>query len=123
MTTEDRFEDIHIPDGLESRIEHLIDGLANAEKRRKDNLRKMHLWVGSAAASVVIILSISLFYIYPPQTKSPNYTVYEIEAACIEAQRALLLVSQNFNRGVDRVTTAMNELEKTNQTIQKTLKR
>jgi hypothetical protein len=45
------------------------------------------------------------------------------EIACMEAQKALLLVSRNFNKGLNQLAMVSQELDKSNQILNKTFKK
>jgi hypothetical protein len=123
MKTNDLLETIETPAGLEVRLETLIDRLAEAEKQKE---RKLYWWLSGLAAGMAILLSIGIFLHSDNQKTQMTQTVYtleEQELACRETQKALLLVSQNFNKGINHLTLAVNEIEKSNNIINKTLKR
>ena len=126
MKTNDLFDTIEVPAGLENRLETLIDSLAEAEKQRKRKVRQLYWRLSGLAAGVAILLSIGIFLHSGNQKELTAQTVYtpeEQELACREAQKALLLVSKNFNKGMYHLALAVNEIEKSNETINKILKR
>lgn len=127
MRAEDEiYEKIKVPDGLEARLEALIDNLADAEKLSKRKAKQMRLWMAGAAASIALFVSIGLHHL--PENKSPDTmaqigTNIDPEIACMEAQKALLLVSLNFNKGLNQLAMVSQELDKSNQILNKTFKK
>ena len=125
MKTNDwKDEDILIPDGLEARLEQLIDNLAEQEKQTK----RRRLWVStfSAAAGIALLLSIGVFF-YPKQTGHWQLTaqaeIENPERAYIETLKALEKVSVNFNKGMDQLAGVSEKLDKTNHILDKTFKK
>jgi hypothetical protein len=122
------FEEIEIPEGLEARMEALIDHLAEAEKRSKQKKTKqIWLWIGSVAAGIALLISAGVFYYSQNKINQPPVTqsnvVTDPKIACLETQKALELVSRNFNQGLNQLAMVTNELDKSNQILNKTLKR
>jgi hypothetical protein len=128
MKTEDLYEEIKIPEGLESRLETLIDELAATESRTKRNVR-IRLWTGGIAASIVIALSAGWLLRTEPVTLSVPVSsgicpVDDPEAAYREVKKALELMSVNLNRGLEEIDVRfVNELEKSSEIINKTFVR
>jgi len=124
MKTNDwKDEEIAIPDGLKTRLEHLIDDLAEQEILQT---RRRRLWLRtfSAAASIAFLLLITVFF--PPKKTSNLQLTAQIEnpeLAYIEAQKALEKVSIHFNKGMDQLAFVSEKMEKTNQILEKTLKK
>ncbi|MDR1593252.1 MAG: hypothetical protein LBS43_02050 [Prevotellaceae bacterium] len=129
MKTRDLYDEIEIPDGLESRLEALIDRLAETEKRAKKKA-KIRLWT-SVAASVIIIFSAGL--LLKPEEKPVDSSVSvssgvrqidDPEIAYQEVKKALELMSENLNKGLNELDIRLtSELEKSNEIINKTLKK
>ncbi|MDR0866804.1 MAG: hypothetical protein LBO74_18010 [Candidatus Symbiothrix sp.] len=128
MKKDNKFDEIEVPAGLESRLETLIDQLAEKEKQSKWKSEQIRLWIVSAAASIALLISVGvLFYSkngneYPVASQKVN-TIKNPEIACREAQKALVLVSRNFNKGMGQLAIVTDEIEKSNRTLNKTLKR
>ena len=124
MKTNDwKDEEIAIPDGLKTRLEHLIDDLAEQEILQT---RRRRLWLRtfSAAASIAFLLLITVFF--PPKNSKNLQLTAQIEnpeLAYIEAQKALEKVSIHFNKGMDQLAFVSEKMEKTNQILDKTLKK
>jgi len=101
----DKLDEIEIPVGLEGKLSDLIDRLAEKEKRMK---RKMHIsWICGIAASVLILFSIGFFYstrnTLEPSIASNHIVIEDPEIASREIQKALLKVSENFNKGMEQL--------------------
>ena len=126
--TDDSFRKIEVPDGLETRLRNLIDDLAEKEKLLENKKRQLRWWISGMVASVTLLLSIVFFF----NSDRPhmhqwadmkNNSLQEQEIAYWEAEKALVLVSLNFNKGMDQWTLAVNKIEKSNNVIHKTFKK
>jgi Ni,Fe-hydrogenase I cytochrome b subunit len=126
MKTNDFMNEIDIPAGLELRLETLIDRLDKEDKQAKRKTKQVRLWAGSIAASIVVLISAG-FYIHSSgkmavSDNSQTATISESEIAYREAEKALVLVSRNFNKGMSQLAIVSNEIEKANKTLDKTFK-
>ena len=114
---------------LKTELSLLIDQLA------KDETAKIHaakrrtwLWTGSIAASFLLLVSSGIFLMNKNKDEfsSEQYAQYDTfnnpEEAAIEAQKALTLLATNYNKGIERLTMASDNINKTNEIIRKTLK-
>jgi hypothetical protein len=126
MKTDDVFEKIEVPAGLESKLAALIDRLANKEEQSKKKTRYIRLWTFSAAAGIALLLSVGWFF--HPNTGArllvvdrPAASMEDPEKAYEEAQKALALVSMNFNKGMNQLALATSEIEKSNKILNNTL--
>jgi hypothetical protein len=128
MKTDD-LSKIEIPDGLEAKLENLIDHFAEIENQSKKKVKQIRWWTSSAAASLLLLVSAGVFFLdFDRGSKSEATVQTSIETenqyvTCREVQRALALVSINFNKGMNQLAMATNEIEKSNKTLNKTLKR
>ena len=124
MKTNDwKDEEILIPEGLENRLEQLIDRLAEQEKQAK----RRRLWITtfSAAASIALLLSAGVFF-HTKQYKDSQLAAQSIEhpeLAYFETLKALEKVSVNFNKGMDQLAGVSEKIDKTNHILDKTLKK
>jgi hypothetical protein len=121
MKTNDwKDEEIIIPEGLEAKLEQLIDDLAEQEKQTK----RRRLWISalSAAASIALMVSVGVFfYTQPPRDRQLTaHEIQRLELAYLEAQKALENVSVHFNRGMNQLAFVSEKIEKTNQILDKT---
>jgi hypothetical protein len=126
MKTDDFKNEIDVPAGLESQLETLIDRLDKEEKQAKRKAKQIRIWAGSVAAGIAILISAGWYVYSSGETKisgvSRTATVNDPEIACREAERALVLVSRNFNRGLAQLAMVSDEMEKVNKTLDKTFK-
>lgn len=104
----DAFNTVEVPAGLESRLDALIDRLENEEKRVG---RRRRWWAAGAAASAAVLIVAGMYLGAPSRS--------EQEAA----RDALALVAKNLNKGMEQLALAIDEIEKSSRTINKTLKR
>jgi hypothetical protein len=126
MKTRDLHDEIEIPDGLESRLEALIDSLAETEKRAK---RKAVIRLWTVAASIVIILTAGLLLIPENKPVVPSVSVSsgvrqidDPEIAYREVKKALELMSENLNKGLNELDFRItSEFNKSSEIINKTL--
>jgi hypothetical protein len=129
MKTKDLYNEIQTPAGLETRLEALIDSLAETERRTKRRVR-MYLWAGTIAACIVIAISAGLLLM--PEKKPDTSSVLassrgirqidDPETAYREVKKALELMSENLNKGLDELDFVVTtELERSNEIISKTL--
>lgn len=80
---------------------------------RKQNTVK---WIG-IAASFVVLFGLATFYFYPSEPKHEDLGTYDNpEEAFIATQKALLMVSEQVNVGMESVVY-LEEYEKTKKTI------
>lgn len=117
-------DNIEIPVGLEDKLSNLIDKLATEEEEAsKPRKKSLWTWAGSVAAGVAILIFAGIHFTKQHETVMPIVTQvnaedqYKIE----EAQKALLLISSNFNKGVDQLSVVSTSLDKTNEILNKTL--
>jgi len=126
MKTDDFLNKIDVPAGLESRLEILIDRLDKEEMQSKRKAKQVRLWAGGIAASIVALISVGLYINSSDKMNISNAsqtaTINDPEVAYREAERALVLVSQNFNKGLAQLAMVSDEIEKTNNTLDKTFK-
>jgi hypothetical protein len=128
MEKDDLFAQIEVPADLESRLETLIDDLAEKENQSKRKARQLRLWTVGIAASIVLLFSVGWFFHsdreHPvPLTAQAVNPAENLEISCLEAQKALVLVSVNFNKGLNQLAMANNEIEKSNKILNAVLKR
>jgi len=118
--------EIIVPQGLENKIERLIDRLDQEERDSRvvtlkpEPRRFDWKWITGIAASIVIVVSVCLFTIRDNnQLMADTYS--NPEEAYVETQRALLLVSNKLNKGFEQVESAQKNLERTNKIIGKSI--
>ena len=121
-----RPETVVIPDDLETNLIDLIDRLAENKTKKK----RLQFKIWAAAASVAILLSVGLlslndFFREDPiaiRPAAPKDTYNDPEKAYGEAQKALTLVSLNFNKGIGRLTLIDENIDKTTKILNKVIK-
>jgi len=122
-------EEVEIPQTFDNKLNALIDNLAKEEKPRVFSLPKIIIWAGSIAASVALILSIG-FYVNNnnnnvktqladnQQINFENLTIADREKV-IEAHRAMVLVSQNYNKGLNSLSKAESRIQQVQNVVNK----
>ena len=105
----------------------LIDEWDTHERRStkiKKHTRIIHLqWVGSIAASLLILFSVGM-YLYKPYTPpTPQDTCSSPTEAYAEAQKALFMFSSALNKGVQQMETVHETTEKVQKNVNQQLKR
>lgn len=121
-----------IPANLGARIESLIDTLEREDSEKTIEpvvpvTRSTPInwkWVGGIAASLLIVLSVGVFtYSSKPQTQRTVMvdTFSDPEEAYVEAQKALLFVSNKLNKGLDQMEGMQKQLERTNKVVEKNI--
>ena len=111
---------------LEIKLSQLINQLAKEETAAK---RQIWLWAGSVAACFLLLVSSGLLLrnrdketVASVQHIQYKDTFNDPEEAAIEAQKALTLFSDNYNKGIELLSMAAGNINKTNEIIRKTLK-
>lgn len=100
------------PEGMEERLGNLIDQWELSEQKTQKKRRIFHLqWIGSIAASLLLVIGISLHF-HEPQRKDTCATP---EEAYAHAEKALVMFSEALNKGIRPI----QNMEKTNENIRK----
>ena len=114
-----------IPEGLESRLSRKIDQWDTGERRTlkiKKHTRVLRLqWIGSIAASLLILLSVGL-YLYKPYP-APQDTCATPEEAYAQAQKALIMLSSSLNKGIEKVESVQEATGKIQENVNEQLNR
>ena len=101
-----------VPEGMEERLGNLIDQWELSERKAQKKHRIFRLqWIGSIAASLLLLIGLS-WYMYEPPRKDTCATP---EEAFAHAEKALILFSETLNKGLRPI----EEIEKTQQSIRK----
>ncbi|GAB6121230.1 hypothetical protein [Dysgonomonas termitidis] len=130
-------EPIDVPPALETKLENLIDNLASEEKQKAEinagsNRKHLLRWVGSAAACIAVLISVTFYFNNKPDAGQPTVSPKQQTAenlseadkkALKEAEDALILLSSNFNKGVNQLAIVTSSLDKSNEILNKTLNR
>ena len=100
------------PEGMEERLGNLIDQWELSEQKTQKKRRIFHLqWIGSIAASLLLVIGISLHF-HEPQRKDTCATP---EEAYAHVEKALVMFSEALNKGIRPI----QDMEKTNENIRK----
>lgn len=100
------------PEGMEERLGNLIDQWELTEQKTQKKRRIFHLqWIGSIAASLLLVIGMSLYF-HEPQRKDTCATP---EEAYAHAEKALVMFSEALNKGIRPI----QDMEKTNENIRK----
>ncbi len=113
-----------LPEGLSRRLEQQIElWVAQEEdKGKRFHLRKQTFyWMGGIAAS--LLLCVGIFF-YTTLSNTPNRladTYTDPQEAAIAAEKALLLLADNLNRGFAQIDNAEKGIQKINNILNKHL--
>lgn len=116
-------EEQALPEGLSRRLEKQIDTWASTEEKKPRSLtrRRTLYWLSGVAAYILLCISFlqykSSYQAY--DRLSDTYTNPKDAAAA--AEKALLLLSQNLNKGISQVDNAGQEIDKVNNILNKHL--
>ena len=124
--TEDR--DVEVPVGLGDKLSLLIDKKTEEEQRffRPNRAKRNWRWVGSIAATVLLLIGIGYGVdklgddVCPPTTQD---TFSDPEEAYHVLQAALLEISTNLNCGLNEVKATQSDMRKIHQEVRNEIKR
>lgn len=112
-----------LPKGLEARLSAHIDALAAAEQPRIQPRSHHSWWIrigGIAAAFAGALLWIALERPSEPPIMADTFS--DPKEAALVAEKALVLLSQNLNKGLEQAQASAEEMRQINQIINKHLK-
>ena len=102
----------------------MIDAWDMSEKRAlkvKKRTRIIRLqWLGSIAASLLLLFSVGM-YLYKPS--APKDTCSTPEEAYMQAQKALVMLSSRLNKGMEEVETVQEATGKIRENVYEQLNR
>ncbi|GHS92246.1 hypothetical protein FACS1894174_09770 [Bacteroidia bacterium] len=123
---------VEIPENLESKLSTLIDGLAEKEEKKfSPKTRQLWMWISGAAACIIILIASGIILNWQPgenanplvqQNHQKGMDITDPERIAIETQKALILVSRNFNKSEEQLAFASANLGKANQLLKKQIK-
>lgn len=133
-------QSIEIPLGLEAKLSNFIDTLVEKEQvktvdlnPRKGNRTQLWLRVGGVAASIALLFSIGVYLNKSDDNvdASPQMvqdlqlkdSFDDPQEAYKEAEKALLLVSLNLNKGVNQISVVSDNIDKSNTILDKSVNR
>lgn len=116
-----------VPAGLENKLDSLIDGWETSERRILKVKKHTHIlrlqWIGSIAASLLLLFAAGL-YLYTSDAPSvPKDTCSTPEEAYVQAQRALALMSSSLNKGLEEIETIHETTGKVKENVYEQLNR
>ena len=120
-------EKIPIPEGLEERLSKKIDEWEQAEKKEKAAVRRLPLpnILRYAAAAACVVLVFGVGYHILSQDKYTNLaeqdTYQDPVVAQQEAERALMLLAANLNKGMGQLEKAKALSDKAENTLNEQL--
>ncbi len=123
-----RPEPVAVPENLKSKLNVLIDQLAeDEEKKSSPKTKRLWIWISSAAACIIILIASGVILNIQTEEKSglsaqESGIITDPDIASKEAQKALELVSKNFNKGTEQLALVSENMEKANRLIEKQLK-
>ena len=101
-------EEQALPEGLSRRLEQQIDAWASAEE-------------SGAVAAILLCIAFFQYDVSSHTPDRPRDTYTNPEEAAVAAEKALLLLSQNLNKGISQVNDAEQEIDKVNNILNKHL--
>ena len=108
-----------VPEGLEERLSKQIDQWAIQERFiPKSPPRRTLQWIGSIAASLLILFSIG-WYFHAPQPRKD--TCATPEEAYVHTEKALMMFAQALNKGMKQMEVIQESTDKVERNIQKQL--
>lgn len=113
-----------LPEGLSERLEQRIDSWA-AEKPAKRSLSLRRRLIGFSSAAAILLLTLGIFQftgLLPRKTVLADTYTDPNEAARV-AQKTLLFMSANLNKGIEQAKEAENEINNINEILNKHLNR
>lgn len=116
-------EEQALPEGLSRRLEQQIDAWASAEEKetRSWTRRRSLYWLSGVAASILLCIGFFQYDASSYTSSRPRDTYTNPEEAAVAAEKALLLLSQNLNKGISQVNDAEQEIDKVNNILNKHL--
>ena len=110
-----------IPDGLEEKLSNQIDKCAIQERLvMKTPQRKTLQWIGSIAASLLILFGMSWYFNDVPSNYRKD-TCASLEEAYVHTEKALMMFAQALNKGVKQIEVIQESTNKVEKNIQKQL--
>lgn len=116
-----------VPEDLERRLNAKIDEWDTREKRTlkvKKHTRTIRMqWIGSIAASLLILFSVGGYLYKPYSAPAPPDTCATPEEAYAQAQKALIILSTSLNKGIEKVESVQETTEKIQENVNEQLNR
>lgn len=116
-----------VPAHLSRKLEGWIDQWETQERREqklKRHTRRLHLqWIGSIAASVILLFSVGIYLHQQHAPLTPQDTCATPEEAYAQAQKALIKLSVSLNKGIDKMESMQETTEKIQENVNEQLNR
>ena len=112
---------VDVPEGFAERLEKSVD--EHIARRKSVSLRSIGYWVASIAAVGLICIGLFMNEVsYPVQDDNLIADTYKNpEEAAIAAQKALILISSNLNKGMKQLDMASSEMNNVNRILEEQL--
>ncbi len=121
------YPDPEIPEDLERRLDNKIDEWDTRERRTrkvKKHTRLLRMqWIGSIAASLLILFSVGWYLYQPYSSPAPQDTCATPEEAYAQAQKALIMLSSSLNKGIEKVESVQEATGKIQENVNEQLNR
>ncbi|MDD4777721.1 MAG: hypothetical protein PHV53_05450 [Fermentimonas sp.] len=117
-------EETEVPQGLENKISSLIDSWEEGEKSKTEKIAKLEFRkrILSIAASLLLIVSIGIWYQYNSSVNSEMVNTFEDPQESHEVVvEALRLFSNNFSKGTQTIEKADNRVDNTFKIVEQVL--
>ena len=114
-----QLQSIQVPEGLEERLGKQIDQWAMQERFvQKSAFQRRLQWIGSIAASLLILFSIGWYFHVPQPRKDTCATP---EEAYVHTEKALMMFAQALDKGMKQMEVIKESTDKVERNIQKHL--
>ena len=116
-------EEQALPEGLSRRLEEQIDAWAATEEKKTSSLtrRQTLYWLSGIASSILLCIGLFQYEASYQAHDRLSDTYTNPKDAAVAAEKALLLLSQNLNKGISQVDNAGQEIDKVNNILNKHL--
>ena len=104
-------EEQALPEGLSRRLEEQIDAWAATEEKKTRSLtrRQTLYWLSGIASSILLCIGLFQYEASYQAHDRLSDTYTNPKDAAVAAEKALLLLSQNLNKGISQVDNAGQE--------------
>lgn len=113
-------DDIAIPNDLEQKLHSTISSLTLQEKQHKFFSLKRWNWM-AVASLLLVLISLPLFLSQITQHDETAQMSQVDKIKIQEAQKALLLLSKNYNKGLEQLSVSQETLSESTRALNKHL--